>query len=198
VGRPRGGDSTEIQSRRPLRRRGPPRVMVKTCGTGSDRESTPRADRSPVWTSSGRRRQGCSTPHRLDQTRSRGRAHYRVRAVPTCSGTWRATPTGSAGSRSVPTRAGGRAPFQAHTWEASPCATTTRPVLRTYGPATRTSRSIGRATSPEGFKSLLGDVERKILDRLPDETCVYPGYGNDTTLGERPPLFGVALAGWWS
>jgi glyoxylase-like metal-dependent hydrolase (beta-lactamase superfamily II) len=39
------------------------------------------------------------------------------------------------------------------------------------------------------FASLLGDVTTKLFDVLPDETWVYPGHGNDTTLGaERPHL----------
>ena len=33
-------------------------------------------------------------------------------------------------------------------------------------------------TSPEDFTSLLGEVERKIFDRLPDETWEYPGHGH--------------------
>lgn len=42
---------------------------------------------------------------------------------------------------------------------------------------------------PEAFASLLHDVETKIFDALPDETWVYPGHGNDTSLGaERPHL----------
>ena len=41
--------------------------------------------------------------------------------------------------------------------------------------------------SASDFEQLLGDVERKLFDRLPDETWVYPGHGDDTTLGaERP------------
>jgi glyoxylase-like metal-dependent hydrolase (beta-lactamase superfamily II) len=47
------------------------------------------------------------------------------------------------------------------------------------------------------FESLLGDVETKIFDRLPDETWVYPGHGNDTTLGtERPHLGEWRERGW--
>lgn len=42
-------------------------------------------------------------------------------------------------------------------------------------------------TSPEDFTSLLGEVERKIFDRLPDETWVYPGHGNETTPGRERP-----------
>ncbi len=51
--------------------------------------------------------------------------------------------------------------------------------------------------SKENFASLINDVERKIFDRLPDETWVYPGHGNDTTLGaERPPLPEWRARGW--
>jgi glyoxylase-like metal-dependent hydrolase (beta-lactamase superfamily II) len=50
---------------------------------------------------------------------------------------------------------------------------------------------------PERFASLIGDVEKKIFDRLPDETWVYPGHGNDTTLGtERPHLPAWHARGW--
>ncbi|MGH3727680.1 MAG: MBL fold metallo-hydrolase [Micromonosporaceae bacterium] len=39
------------------------------------------------------------------------------------------------------------------------------------------------------FASLIDDVERKIFDRLPDDTWFYPGHGNDSTLGaERSAL----------
>jgi glyoxylase-like metal-dependent hydrolase (beta-lactamase superfamily II) len=47
------------------------------------------------------------------------------------------------------------------------------------------------------FEQLIEDVERKIFDRLPDETWVYPGHGNDTTLGaERPHLAEWRSRGW--
>ncbi|MGA5146199.1 MBL fold metallo-hydrolase [Streptomyces griseoincarnatus] len=50
---------------------------------------------------------------------------------------------------------------------------------------------------PEAFASLLHDVETKIFDVLPDETWVYPGHGNDTTLGaERPHLPEWRSRGW--
>ncbi len=49
----------------------------------------------------------------------------------------------------------------------------------------------------DDFASLLGDVETKIFGRLPDETWVYPGHGNDTTLGaERPSLPEWRERGW--
>ena len=48
---------------------------------------------------------------------------------------------------------------------------------------------IGKTHSAEDFDSLLDDVERKLFDRLPDETWVYPGHGWDTSIGaERPQL----------
>jgi glyoxylase-like metal-dependent hydrolase (beta-lactamase superfamily II) len=52
-------------------------------------------------------------------------------------------------------------------------------------------------TTPETFPQLLADVERKVFDRLPDETWVYPGHGKDTTLGaERPHLAEWRDRGW--
>ncbi len=51
--------------------------------------------------------------------------------------------------------------------------------------------------SKADFERLLGDVETKLFDRLPDETWVYPGHGNDTTLGaERPKLGEWRARGW--
>ncbi|WP_406001529.1 MBL fold metallo-hydrolase [Streptomyces sp. NBC_00829] len=50
---------------------------------------------------------------------------------------------------------------------------------------------------PEAFARLIGDVESKLFDRLPDETWVYPGHGRDTTLGdERPHLTEWRERGW--
>jgi glyoxylase-like metal-dependent hydrolase (beta-lactamase superfamily II) len=49
----------------------------------------------------------------------------------------------------------------------------------------------------ENFASLINDVERKLFDRLPDETWVYPGHGKDTTLGkERPSIPAWRERGW--
>jgi glyoxylase-like metal-dependent hydrolase (beta-lactamase superfamily II) len=51
--------------------------------------------------------------------------------------------------------------------------------------------------NPDDFESLINDVERKVFDRLPDETWVYPGHGDDTTLGkERPHLAEWRERGW--
>ncbi|MEU2310499.1 MULTISPECIES: MBL fold metallo-hydrolase [Streptomyces] len=50
---------------------------------------------------------------------------------------------------------------------------------------------------PDAFAQLLGDVETKIFAALPDETWVYPGHGDDTTLGaERPELAAWRERGW--
>lgn len=48
---------------------------------------------------------------------------------------------------------------------------------------------VGKTWTPEGFDTLFAAVRDKVFGRLPDETWVYPGHGNDTTLGaERPSL----------
>jgi glyoxylase-like metal-dependent hydrolase (beta-lactamase superfamily II) len=50
---------------------------------------------------------------------------------------------------------------------------------------------------PKRFGSLIDDVERKLFDRLPDETWFYPGHGKDSTLGaERPSLPEWRARGW--
>jgi glyoxylase-like metal-dependent hydrolase (beta-lactamase superfamily II) len=47
------------------------------------------------------------------------------------------------------------------------------------------------------FASLIDDVERKLFDRLPDDTWFYPGHGRDSTLGaERPALPEWRARGW--
>jgi glyoxylase-like metal-dependent hydrolase (beta-lactamase superfamily II) len=56
---------------------------------------------------------------------------------------------------------------------------------------------VGRTTTPEAFASLLHDVRTRLFEVLPDETWVYPGHGDDTTLGaERPHLDEWAERGW--
>jgi glyoxylase-like metal-dependent hydrolase (beta-lactamase superfamily II) len=48
---------------------------------------------------------------------------------------------------------------------------------------------VGKTWRPEDFDTLLAGVREKVFGRLPDETWVYPGHGNDTSLGaERPSL----------
>ncbi|MEU3553003.1 MBL fold metallo-hydrolase [Streptomyces fragilis] len=50
---------------------------------------------------------------------------------------------------------------------------------------------------PEAFASLYRDVTAKLFDVLPDETWVYPGHGDDTSLGaERPHLPEWRARGW--
>jgi len=56
---------------------------------------------------------------------------------------------------------------------------------------------VGKTTTPADFQSLIDDVEQRIFDVLPDETWVYPGHGDDTTLGvERPHLAEWRARGW--
>ena len=50
---------------------------------------------------------------------------------------------------------------------------------------------------PQRFAQLIDDVEQRIFDRLDDATWVYPGHGDDTTLGaERAPLPAWRERGW--
>ncbi|MFJ6216546.1 MBL fold metallo-hydrolase [Streptomyces sp. NPDC092296] len=54
----------------------------------------------------------------------------------------------------------------------------------------------GRTSGPADFTSLLDGLEAKVFP-LPDETWIYPGHGNDTTLGtERPHLPEWRARGW--
>lgn len=52
----------------------------------------------------------------------------------------------------------------------------------------------GRVTRPEDFDSLMTDLETKIFGPLPDDTWIYPGHGNATTLGAERP----SLPEWWA
>jgi glyoxylase-like metal-dependent hydrolase (beta-lactamase superfamily II) len=50
---------------------------------------------------------------------------------------------------------------------------------------------------PERFTSLLDDVTARLFGAYPDETLVYPGHGEGTTLGaERPHLDEWRARGW--
>ncbi|HEX5493098.1 MAG TPA: MBL fold metallo-hydrolase [Mycobacteriales bacterium] len=55
----------------------------------------------------------------------------------------------------------------------------------------------GKTTSPANFSSLMDDLQTRVFGVLPDSTWVYPGHGNDTTLGsERPSLPAWRARGW--
>lgn len=55
----------------------------------------------------------------------------------------------------------------------------------------------GKTGSPADFTSLMDDLEQRVFDTLPDDTWVYPGHGDDTTLGaERPQLAEWRRRGW--
>lgn len=56
---------------------------------------------------------------------------------------------------------------------------------------------IGRTADAGDFERLLGDVTTRVFDVYPDSTVVYPGHGDDTTLGaERPHLDEWKQRGW--
>lgn len=56
---------------------------------------------------------------------------------------------------------------------------------------------VGRTGSPEDFRTLLSDVRSKLFVALPDDTRIWPGHGDPTTLGaERPQLAEWAERGW--
>lgn len=55
----------------------------------------------------------------------------------------------------------------------------------------------GRTTTPEEFDSLMTGLEKEVFGVYGDDTVVYPGHGDDTTLGEeRPRLAEWRERGW--
>lgn len=56
---------------------------------------------------------------------------------------------------------------------------------------------VGKTWKDGDFDRLLDDVSSKVFDVYPDSTVVYPGHGDDTTLGaERPHLAEWRQRGW--
>jgi len=56
---------------------------------------------------------------------------------------------------------------------------------------------VGKTNSAEEFASLIDDVEKRIFDVFGDDTVIYPGHGDNTTLGaERPHLDQWRERGW--
>lgn len=56
---------------------------------------------------------------------------------------------------------------------------------------------VGKTITPRDFDTLLSGVISKAFEQLSDLTWVYPGHGNDTTLGqERPHLVEWKQRGW--
>ncbi len=55
----------------------------------------------------------------------------------------------------------------------------------------------GKTSDPAAFTSLMDDLQKRVFDALDDDTWVYPGHGDDTTLGaERPQLGDWRARGW--
>lgn len=48
----------------------------------------------------------------------------------------------------------------------------------------------GRTTNVTEFHSLMDDLESRVFGVYGDDTMVYPGHGDDTTLGEERPRLG--------
>ena len=56
---------------------------------------------------------------------------------------------------------------------------------------------VGKTWEPGAFEELLDDVSSKLFGVYGDDTVVYPGHGDDTTLGaERPHLAEWRDRGW--
>jgi glyoxylase-like metal-dependent hydrolase (beta-lactamase superfamily II) len=56
---------------------------------------------------------------------------------------------------------------------------------------------VGKTWQPGDFSQLLEDVTTRVFDVYGDSTVVYPGHGDDTTLGaERPSLAEWRERGW--
>lgn len=56
---------------------------------------------------------------------------------------------------------------------------------------------VGKTSTPQNFTQLMDDVSARLFEVLPDDTWIYPGHGNDTTLGrERPALPQWRDRGW--
>jgi glyoxylase-like metal-dependent hydrolase (beta-lactamase superfamily II) len=56
---------------------------------------------------------------------------------------------------------------------------------------------VGKTWQPGDFDQLLDDVSSRVFDVYDDATVVYPGHGDDTTLGaERPSLATWRDRGW--
>ena len=56
---------------------------------------------------------------------------------------------------------------------------------------------VGKTWKEGDFEQLLGDVTSRVFDVYADQTVVYPGHGDDTTLGtERPHLQEWRQRGW--
>lgn len=56
---------------------------------------------------------------------------------------------------------------------------------------------VGKTWEPGAFEELLDDVSGKLFGVYGDDTVVYPGHGDDTTIGaQRPHLNEWRERGW--
>ena len=69
-----------------------------------------------------------------------------------------------------------------------------RTLSASYASSPVASEKPGRQVD---FTHLLTDVTSRVFDVYPDSTVIYPGHGDDTTLGnERPHLGEWRERGW--
>jgi glyoxylase-like metal-dependent hydrolase (beta-lactamase superfamily II) len=47
--------------------------------------------------------------------------------------------------------------------------------------------SVGKTWKPGDFSQLFDDVTTRVFDVYPESTVIYPGHGDDTTLGVELP-----------
>ena len=65
------------------------------------------------------------------------------------------------------------------------------------GPTVFRSTNFGKTWKEGDFEQLLGGVTSRVFDVYPDSAVIYPGHGDDTTLGtERPHLGEWRARGW--
>ena len=74
----------------------------------------------------------------------------------------------------------------------------TNPIYPSRSPGSRRfPGGVGKTWEPGAFEKLLGDVSSQLFGVYGDDTVVYPGHGDDTTLGEeRPHLEAWRERGW--
>ena len=77
-------------------------------------------------------------------------------------------------------------------WDAFPASTYVTHLRPSLFPG-----GVGKTWKRGDFTQLLADVTSRVFDVYPDSTVVYPGHGDDTTLGaERPHLGEWRERGW--
>ena len=135
----------------------------------------------------GRGRQG----HRRRRRRHTSSTPNRCRSNPTAS--WpTATPSRSASCRSTSSTCRATHPDRSR-WR----STGADEATHLFTGDCLFPGGVGKTWKEGDFEQLLGDVTSRVFDVYGDSTVVYPGHGDDTTLGaERPHLGEWKERGW--